>query len=83
MFMLWYQKKLLFYFGVPAVITCIVRVLFQNEQLKMDGWFVLMQPFVSRGRKIIAGTNDKLQCRVFSVVADFEPLFFDEWPQDF
>lgn len=32
--MLWDQKKLLLYFGIPASITFIVRILFQNEQFK-------------------------------------------------
>lgn len=32
--MIWYQKKLLFYFGIPAFITFFVRLLFQQESFK-------------------------------------------------
>lgn len=32
--MLWDQKKLLLYFGIPAFITFIVRVIFQNDHFK-------------------------------------------------
>lgn len=32
--MLWYQKKLLLYFGIPAFITFLIRILFQNDYLK-------------------------------------------------
>ena len=32
--MIWYQKKLLLYFGVPAFITFFVRLLFQQDSFK-------------------------------------------------